>query len=442
MAHVLILLSLFALAGCGENALLPTAPSSLSPTTVPKPASPPPLSLYFSAMTPNASPDAPIEAVPQSAISALDANTGKLRWTYITGAQVQNVPVVDHDTLYVGADNQTVYALNAGNGSVRWKASVGGEPHVITVQNGLVYGDIALNSGGRSTLGPIFALDARNGSIAWRSQINGSFFGLIHGVVYVATADNKLYALDAAHGSARWQFQMDYPFAGLKVVAEQVYLLAAHRASDAPNVVLYVLNASTGALQWRYPAARKDLENLDLIDADNGALYLLASGQQNLAALPLALALNASDGSVLWQYQASGKSSSFTSSTLDNGTLYLGTTTGQLLALSEQDGLVRWHTKITSTMNIDLVHDGAIYLTLSNEGVTALKTSSGAVLWRYRSADYVGISSAKDAALYGFSVSSSFDPDSHNYVLALNANNGSLLWSYDAGTGSIFPVLS
>ncbi len=441
IACVFLSLSLLALAACGSAPKETIAPTPV-PTRASTPSGPPPLSLYFSALAPNLAPASTPAPTPLSTVSALDAGTGKVRWTYTAGAQVQNVPVVAQDTLFVGADNQTVYALNASDGSVRWKANIGGEPHVITVQDGVVYGDIDQNNGGHTTRGPIFALNAGNGSLKWQSDISGSFYGLVNNIIYVTTASNQLYALNAANGSVRWQFQMTAPFDGLKVAQGQVYLLAAQRASGTPNVVLYVLNAGTGALDWRYPTSEKTLKNLSLVGADNGALYLISS-EQNLGALPLALALNANDGSVLWQYQTNSDAASFTSAALDAGVLYLGTDTGLLIALRAQDGTKRWQTNVAdTTMNIDLMSQGVMYLTVSGEGVTALKTGTGAVLWRYRSANYVSISSAKDGVLYGFSLSGALNATSHNYILALKASSGTLLWRYDAGASSIYPVLN
>jgi outer membrane protein assembly factor BamB len=441
MASLVILLSLLVLAGCG-NAVRTATPTPVVPTPSPTLSGPPPLSLYFSAPMPAASPASTPATTQQSTVSALDASTGKLRWTYTAGSQVQSVPVVAQDTLYVGADDQAVYALNIGNGSVRWKASLEGEPEVITVQDGVVYGDIVLITSGHATRGPIFALSASDGALLWRSDVSGAFYGLIDGVVYVVTSDNQLYTLDAGKGTMRWQFQMNYQFNGLKVAQGLVFLFASQRANGTPNVVLSVLDVSTGKLQWSYPA-QKDTENLSLVGVENGVLYLVSSVQQNLASMPLVLALDASDGALLWQYQASNPSTSFTSSTLDQGVLYLGTNAGLLFALRATNGSVRWQTKPTSTMmNFDLIDNGALYVTVSTQGVTAINLSDGSVRWRYQSADYVGISSVRNGVLYGFSVSSSFGPNSHNYILALRASDGALLWRYDAGASSIFPVLS
>jgi outer membrane protein assembly factor BamB len=444
MACAFLLLGLAALAGCGGNVQVPPAPSPTVtlPKTTPTPAGPPPLSLYFSALTPITSLASTPPTTSPSTVSALDASTGQLRWKYTAEAQVQSVPVVDQNTLYVGASDQKVYALNVGDGSVRWKTDMDGQPYVIALQDGVLYGDIEQSTNGHVTPGPVFALNASNGALKWLSSNNGSFYGLVDNTVY-ATAGSQLYALDPADGSVRWQFQMGAQFGGLKVAQGQVYLLAAPRASGTPNVILYVLNASTGAQQWRYPSSPKDLENVSLIGAENGAVYLVSSQQQNLSSLPLVLALNASDGSVLWQYTASDPTTSFTATALDNSNLYLGTDGGVLLALSLQEGSVLWQTSVTqSSMNIDLMDNGVIYITVSGEGVAALETTTGSVLWRYQSSDYVGISSARDTSLYGFSVSGSFGPNSHNYILALRASNGSLLWRYDAGASSVYPVLN
>ncbi len=437
-----LLLGLLALAGCGGKAQIPPTQSPAVPSTTPTPVKPPPLSLYFSALSPIASQKATPTAGEPSTVSALAAGDGALRWTYTAGAQVQNVPVVGQGTIYVGADDQNVYALRESDGSVLWKTTVGGAPTVLSVQDGVVYGDINVVNGSHTTRGPIFALDATTGALKWRSSISGSFYGLVSGVIY-ATSNNLLCALNPADGSLLWQFVMQAPFDGLQVAQEQVYLLLAQRSNGLPRVVLYVLNANTGTELWHYPSSSTDAENLSLVGAQNGMVYIVSSEQQNLSSQPLALALNAGDGSVLWQYAASSASTSFTATALDSTNVYVGTDGGAMIALNAQKGTLTWKTNVSnSAMNIDLLTNEVMYLTVSGEGVTALDLSGGGILWRYSSADYVSISSARDAVLYGFSISSSFGPDSHNYILALRAGNGSLLWRYDAGASSIFPVLN
>ena len=46
---------------------------------------------------------------------ALDAATGHPRWTYTTGDDVISSPAVTGGTVYIGSDDNKVYALDAGS---------------------------------------------------------------------------------------------------------------------------------------------------------------------------------------------------------------------------------------------------------------------------------------------------------------------------------------
>ena len=48
-------------------------------------------------------------------VYALDAATGRPRWTYTTGSILYSSPAVAGGTVYVSDDNGTVYALDAGS---------------------------------------------------------------------------------------------------------------------------------------------------------------------------------------------------------------------------------------------------------------------------------------------------------------------------------------
>ena len=48
-------------------------------------------------------------------VYALDAATGRPRWTYPTGNTIESSPAVANGTVYVADINGTVYALDAGS---------------------------------------------------------------------------------------------------------------------------------------------------------------------------------------------------------------------------------------------------------------------------------------------------------------------------------------
>ena len=105
---------------------------------------------------------------------------------------VYSSPQVINGVLYVGSDDHFVYALNASDGSFKWKYQtrdiVQSSPQVV---NSVVY------------IGSwyfIYALNAIDGSLKWKFQ-TGYYVEyspkVVNGIVYVGSDDGYVYALYA-----------------------------------------------------------------------------------------------------------------------------------------------------------------------------------------------------------------------------------------------------
>lgn len=193
-------------------------------------------------------------------VYAFDTRTGAIRWSFQTGGKnVWAGPSVAGGIVYVGADDENLYALDAGSGAKVWSYNAG-TPIVNTpaVVNGVVYlGAGALYalsasdgrqlwsglataagvtaspavSGGRVYVGAytpgvrgtpnFYAFNAGGCGAAYCSPLWSAVVGLppaapgeldgiqssaavANGSVYVGAPDGKLYALDPANGSVRW----------------------------------------------------------------------------------------------------------------------------------------------------------------------------------------------------------------------------------------------
>ncbi|MEA3227108.1 MAG: PQQ-binding-like beta-propeller repeat protein, partial [Planctomycetota bacterium] len=58
-------------------------------------------------------------------VYALDAATGKERWSFFTGGPIRLAPAVSGNRVFVGSDDGFVYCLKAGDGKMLWKVRGG-----------------------------------------------------------------------------------------------------------------------------------------------------------------------------------------------------------------------------------------------------------------------------------------------------------------------------
>lgn len=131
-------------------------------------------------------------------VTALNAATGRLRWTYITEGEVVSHPVVASGTVYVGlggvglSGSGGVDALDAATGRLRWTYATSESANTPAVAGGTVYvSDVA---------GEVYALDATTGRLNWPhipTEAAGSSLAAAGGTVYIGSDDGTVYALAA-----------------------------------------------------------------------------------------------------------------------------------------------------------------------------------------------------------------------------------------------------
>jgi outer membrane protein assembly factor BamB len=98
-------------------------------------------------------------------------NVGNLhkKWSYTTGSSVYSSPAVATGVVYVGSDDNKVYALKASTGALLWSYATG--DYVSSspaVANGVVYVG--------SWDGNVYALNANTGVLLWSYTTGGAVF--------------------------------------------------------------------------------------------------------------------------------------------------------------------------------------------------------------------------------------------------------------------------
>ncbi len=133
-------------------------------------------------------------------VYALDAMTGRQRWTFFTEGPVRLAPTISGNRLYVGSDDGRVYCLSANTGSLIWKYEacdqarmVPGNGRIISlwpVRTGLVVdaGTLYFAAGLFPNQGTfLLAMDSQDGSVIWKEKISVSPQG------YILASDDRLY---------------------------------------------------------------------------------------------------------------------------------------------------------------------------------------------------------------------------------------------------------
>jgi outer membrane protein assembly factor BamB len=227
-------------------------------------------------------------------VEALDANTGKARWSTDTRKALSAGPAAGPGLVVVASSDGEVIALDAAKGSRVWKVDVAGE--VLAA--------------------PLVTAER----------------------VFVRTVDARLRALDAATGAELWTAEESMPRLTLRGTATPA--LAGDNVIvgfDSGKVVAFA--AATGEVAWQaqvtMPRGRSELERLaDVdgsisIDGDDG----YAVGYQGRVVM---FALDS--GQVWWGRDLS----SYRGVALDDSQLYVSTSDGSVAALRRRDGTVQW----------------------------------------------------------------------------------------------------
>jgi len=152
-------------------------------------------------------------------LSAINASDGSLKWRCNLGAvYVFSSPTVGPDgVIYVGtidsvdADKGSICAVNP-DGSLKWKVNVDAEVDsspAISLDGSTIYVGKDQSQNGTENF---FALNTSDGSIKWKKKLGNFVFSSpaidANGTIYVGASDKNLYAFNP-DGSIKWTFPCD-----------------------------------------------------------------------------------------------------------------------------------------------------------------------------------------------------------------------------------------
>lgn len=179
-------------------------------------------------------------------VYAIDADSGSDVWNYDTDSPIAGGVAVAGDTLFVGTSDGELHAIDVASGESKQGFPFQTEKKIWStpvVQDGTVYfGSLDHR---------LYAVDAGTGELKWDFETDGGIASpplVVGGVVYVGSFDSKFYAVDAYTGEEKWAFDQ----AGNWFWAEALYEEGIIYACSLDHHV-YAIDAGSGELVWATP---------------------------------------------------------------------------------------------------------------------------------------------------------------------------------------------
>jgi len=278
--------------------------------------------------------------------------------------------------------------------------------------------------------------------VKWKFHTNGSVFSspaVAGGVVYVGSSDGILYAVGIESGTLKWKFFTGSRVASSPAVDGGVVFFASYDGN------FYAVDTATGKKQWSFktagerrfagkhlhgsvPMAETMPDPFDFYLSSptvwNGVVYF-GSGDGNV------YALDEASGTLKWKFQTGDVVHA--SPAIADGALFIGSWDSYFYALDAATGNEKWRFKTGEDPNIHnqvgiqssaAVNDGVVYFGCRDSNLYALDAASGQKKWAFNNKGswVIGSPAVKDGKVY-------FATSDTSTLYAVDANSGSAVMS-------------
>jgi outer membrane protein assembly factor BamB len=193
----------------------------------------------------------------------IDAKTAEEIWTFPTEYRIASTPAVVGGKMFTGADDGYVYAVDIDTGEQEWKTSAGGiaggahiDPAVQIRSSPRVVGSTVYVG---AMDGKVYALNTANGQVRWTATVSDPSLGLAgsptiaDGALYITSCDGDLYALDAADGLQIWAADAaprQRHLVSTPIVVDDMVIIGCTDGTFMGRMRVRAYNATDGSTVW------------------------------------------------------------------------------------------------------------------------------------------------------------------------------------------------
>lgn len=305
----------------------------------------------------------------------------KEKWTYQDDSDIGSGAIADGNLVFVTNTRGEVVALKKKTGKPAWKFKTGGKIYSIPAVSGNIL--VAASSDNF-----IYGLSAKKGKLLWKLKAGKAVLGnpvIKNGIAYSGASDGHFRAIDIKSGAVRWEFDK---VAGFVVTKPLVYDNKIY--FGCWNNEFYCLDINTGKLVWKWDNGSTS-RNLS-----PAAVYPVATANRIFIVAPdrYMTCLDAKTGAVIWRKldpairvrESMGLSE-------DSSLVFVKTMEGNVLGMSTSadDMSPVWKSEVSLGYEISptaIVENNNIVFVPTQSGVTvALNRQNGNVLWKHKTSN-------------------------------------------------------
>ena len=186
---------------------------------------------------------------------ALDATTGEFIWKYATEGGIVSKPCTYEGNLYFGSEDQRLYCINLRSGQEIWSYYSNGH---IRSSPYIAEGHVFIGSDDAF----MHAVNALSGRRAWRADAGAAIRStptLVGDYVYFGTEEGDLFCIDL-RGNVKWRFKAKRAITSSPIHANGIIYVCS------VDTLMYALDAKSGYIIWRFRMTKASISTPFITD--------------------------------------------------------------------------------------------------------------------------------------------------------------------------------
>jgi len=250
---------------------------------------------------------------------ALDATSGEFIWKYATDGGIVSRPNVYEGNVYFGSEDQRLYCINLRSGQEIWSYYSNGP---IRSSPYIAEGHVFIGSDDAY----LHAVNALTGRRAWRADAGAPIRSsplMVGDFVYFGTEMGDLFCIDL-RGNVKWRFKAKRAITSTPVHANGIIYVSS------VDTLMYALDAKSGYIIWRFRMVKASISTPFIMDN----YIFIGSVDSHIYCVDIHSAKE------IWNFSTDNQVTSSPIAYQDS--VYCGSVDGNMYCLEYRTGRLRW----------------------------------------------------------------------------------------------------